>query len=76
MGRTPALKAAQKKYRESRKRIEVMTGIEEYGAIQAAAAAAGMSANAYILQAVREKMSREGAADEKAEAPDKSEAPA
>lgn len=76
MGRTPALKAAQKKYRESRKRIEVMTGIEEYGAIQAAAAAAGMSANAYILQAVREKMSRDGAADEKAEAPDESEAPA
>lgn len=76
MGRTPALKAAQKKYRESRKRIEVMTGIEEYGAIQAAAAAAGMSANAYILQAVREKMSRDGAANEKAGAPDESEAPA
>ncbi len=29
--------------------------------IHAAAKAAGMSANAYILQAVREKMSRDGA---------------
>lgn len=57
-------------------RIGLMAPKGEGDEIKAAAAAAGMSVNAYILQAVREKMSRDGAANEKAEAPDESEAPA
>lgn len=55
--------------REKYDRIGLMAPKGESGEIKAAAAAAGMSANAYILQAVREKMSRDGAAGEKSGSP-------
>lgn len=59
MGRTPALKAAQKKYRDSRKRVEILTETAEHSAIQKAADAVGMSITSYFLTAVREKMERD-----------------
>lgn len=50
--------------RENYDRIGLMAPKGIGGEIKAAASAAGMSANAYILQAVREKMSRDAAAGE------------
>lgn len=47
-----------KRNRENYDRIGVMAPKGEGDTIKAAAAAAGMSTNAYILEAVREKMTR------------------
>lgn len=64
------------KWNRSRDSITIRPPEEIGEKIRAAAADCGESVTAYILDAVREKMSRDGAADKKAEAPDKSEAPA
>lgn len=60
---TEAQRKASVKWEEKhydRMSIGMLRGSDvDKAAIQAAAAAAGMSANAYILQAVREKMERD-----------------
>ncbi len=64
MGRTPALKAAQEKYRKSRERIELVLAGELKEAFQAAAAKQGLSVATYIIEAARNRMEIERDATE------------
>lgn len=57
--RSMANKDAVKKYQEAHDFIKLRPTSEEGAAIRAAAAAAGMSAQGYILKAVREQMKKE-----------------
>jgi len=56
-----ANKDAVKKYQEKCDAIMLRPSKEEGAAIRAAAAAAGMSVQSYVLQAVREQMQKEQA---------------
>lgn len=77
MSITEAQKRAVYKYKaENIKRVPLDVQKDEYAALKAAADSAGIGVNAYIKEAIREKMSRDGAANEKAGTPDESEAPA
>ena len=57
--RSQALKKAQQKYMEKFSVARVRMDKERYEAVQAAAASQGQSVNAYINQAVSERMERE-----------------
>lgn len=63
MAVSEAHKRASNKWNSSRDNIMVRPSKEVGETIRAAAAAAGKSVQAYILQAVQEKMEREAAAD-------------
>ena len=63
MAVSEAHKRASNKWNSSRDNIMVRPPKEVGETIRAAAAAAGKSVQAYILQAVQEKMEREGAAN-------------
>jgi uncharacterized protein (DUF1778 family) len=56
---TEAEKLAVKKYQATRDAIMLRPPAAEGAEIRAAAAAAGQSLQAYVLQAVRERMNRE-----------------
>lgn len=60
MAVSEAHKRASNKWNSSRDNIMIRPNIEEGAAIRAAAAAAGISVQAYILRAVRAWMEREG----------------
>lgn len=62
-GYTPVRAAANKRYLDKQSWIKIRTDDAGKNAIQAAAQAAGQSSNAYILQAIRERMERERAGD-------------
>lgn len=57
---TEAEKRAVKKYQATRDNIMIRISKEDGAAVRQAAAAAGLSVQGYILQAVRERMEREG----------------
>lgn len=59
MGRTPALKAAQERYRKKRERIEIVLPVELKDAFQAAAAKQGKSVTTYIIEATQRRMESE-----------------
>lgn len=63
MAVSEAHKRASSKWNSSRDNIMVRPSKEIGEAIRAAAAAAGMSVQAYILKAVQEKMEREAAVE-------------
>lgn len=56
---TEAEKLAVKKYQSGRDAIMLRPSKDDGAAIRAAAAAAGQSTQAYVLQAVRDRMQRE-----------------
>lgn len=57
---TEAQKRASANYNRKQDNLMVRPSKEEGAAIRAAAASSGKSVQAYILQAIREKMEREG----------------
>lgn len=59
MATTDAERKAVKKYQEGRDAIMLRPSKEDGEIIRKAAAAAGQSVQGYILQAVRERMSKE-----------------
>lgn len=59
--KTEAQQKAQQKYMERFAVARVRLEKDHYERIKAAAKAHGMSANAYIVEAVNEKMERDGA---------------
>ena len=61
MATTDAERKAVKKYQEGRDAIMLRPSKEDGEIIRKAAAAAGQSVQAYILQAIRERMEREAA---------------
>lgn len=63
-GYTPAQGKAHANYISKHARIEIRTDTGTREAIQTRAEAAGQSVNVYILQAVRERMKREGGEQE------------
>lgn len=63
MAVSEAHKRASNKWNSSRDNIMIRPSIEVGKAIRAAAAADGKSVQAYILQAIQEKMERERAGD-------------
>lgn len=58
-GYTPVRAAANKRYLDKQAWIKIRTDEDNKDAIQAAAQVAGQSANAYILQAIAERMERD-----------------
>lgn len=61
---TPQKKAYDRKYREENlKRVPLDVKKSQYDDLKAAADSSGMTVNAYIKAAIREKMSRDAAQD-------------
>lgn len=58
-GYTPAMARAREKYRATRARIDIVTTEDIRDAIQTAAKTAGQSVNAYVVQAVQERIERD-----------------
>lgn len=56
--------ACNARYDKTQDRIALRLGKEDGAAVRAAAAAAGQSVNAYIVQAIRERMERDGRTDQ------------
>lgn len=72
MSSTEAQKRASVKYNRKQDNLMCRPSKEEGQKIRNAAQAAGMSVQAYMLEAVREKMSRDGGSPESVpDAPDK-----
>lgn len=64
-GYTAVRAAANKRYLDKQAWIKIRTDDRHKGAIQASAEAAGQSVNAYVIQAIQERMEREkGGQDE------------
>ncbi len=59
--KTEAQKRAQKKYMENVATIQIRTTPEQRNQIKERAAAAGLSVNAWISQAITEKIEKESA---------------
>lgn len=60
MGRTEALKRAQKNYIEKFKRMEIRVEIKDYEKIKSAAARVNKSVNQYIQDAIAAQMEKDG----------------
>lgn len=56
---SPAHLAGNARYDQTQDRVALRLGKEEGAMVRAAAAAAGQSLNAYVVQAIRERIERE-----------------